>query len=396
MNNTDITNKLNELASNWEQFKVVNDRRLYEIEQKGGSDPLTVQHMHKLNSRIDEQENAITQLQLHHQRPNMAKFIPFSDQEHKTAFCQYVRKGQGIDALRHLEQKALSGIHLADSENGYLITSQMAEQIADDLASLSPMRQLASVTEIATDALELLDSNVDNMAGWTAEVQDYNNTSSVKIDKKLIPVHELFAQPKVTQKLLDDPRIDIEKWLAQKLTEVFLAKENHAFINGDGAGKPQGILAHKQGSAVNEIEAIPCGNKGSFTADNIIKLFYSLPEQYAVGAKFLMSRSAVQMARTLKDNNNNYLWQPRLQESAPDLLLGAEVVLSTDMPAVTANNTPIIYANFKRGYHIADRHAVRILRDPYTDKPFVKFYSTKKVGGGVVNPVAIKVLKLSN
>lgn len=396
MNNTDITNKLNELSANWEQFKVINDRRLHDIEQKGGADPLTIQHMHKLNSRIDEQESAITQLQLHHKRPSMDKFMPITTQEHKTAFCQYVRKGQGVDSLRHLEQKALSSIHLADSESGYLITSQMAEQIAADLQSFSPLRQLASVTEIATDALELLDNNIENIAGWTAEVQDYNTTSAVKIDKKLIPVHELFAQPKVTQKLLDDPRIDIEKWLAQKLTEVFLAKENDAFINGNGIGKPQGILAHKQGAAANEIEAIICGSKGTFSADNIIKLFYSLPEQYAVGAKFLMSRSALQMVRTLKDSNNRYLWQPRLQESAPDLLLGTEVVLSTDMPAVANDSTPIIYANFKRGYHIVDRHAIRILRDPYTDKPFVKFYSTKKVGGGVVNPAAIKVLKLSN
>ncbi len=397
MSITDITNKVNELSTNWEQFKVVNDRRLHEMEKKGSADPLTMQHMHNINTKLDEQSHAIAQLQLCYSRPSAANIdSPIPNKEHKTAFCQYVRKGQGADALDRLEQKALAGMHLADSESGYLITSQMSEQIAADLAAASPLRQLASVTEIATDALELLGNNVENMAGWTAEVQDYNATSNVKIDKKLIPVHELFAQPKVTQKLLDDPRIDIEKWLAQKLTEVFLAKENEAFINGNGTGKPYGILAYKQGIASGEIEAIASGAKGTFTAESIIKLFYSLKEQYAVGAKFLMSRSALQMVRTLKDNTNRYLWQPRLQESAPDLLLGAEVVLSTDMPVVASDAMPIIYGNFKRGYHIVDRHAVRILRDPYTDKPFVKFYSTKKVGGGVVDFAALKLLKLSN
>ena len=272
----------------------------------------------------------------------------------------------------------------------------MNEQIYTDLVALSPIRQLASNAEIATDALELLDNESDNMAGWTAEVTDYNATSKVKIEKKLIPVHELFAQPMVTQKLLDDPRIDIEKWLAEKLAEVFLAKENEAFINGDGVGKPLGILTAAKSADKNKLETIKLSTKDHFTADDLIKLFYSLKEKYAATAKFLLSRSALQMVRSLKDTNNRYLWQPRLEEKASDLLLGAEVVLSTDMPNLGAGSMPIVYGNFKRGYYVVDRHAVRILRDPYTEKPFVKFYRTKKLRGGVVDFDALKILQLAN
>jgi len=229
-----------------------------------------------------------------------------------------------------------------------------------------------------------------------AESASRTDTNTPQINKKSISVHEIYAQPKATQKLIDDSAIDIESWIAEKVADIFSSTENSAFISGNGSGKPKGILAYTAGTAFGEIEQVDSEEDGVVTADSIVKLYYALKDEYAKNATFLMNRATVQAVRLLKESTTDqYLWQPGLAAGSPDTLLGVPVKQASDMPVPAADSLSIALGDFSRGYKIVDRVGMRILRDPFTDKPFVKFYTTKRVGGEVVNFEAIKLLKLA-
>ncbi len=396
MSLTEITAKLNELASHWEQFKVVNDRRLKEIEKRGSPDPLTTEQVHKLNNALDFYQDNIERLETAIYRPHAeskSQQSSSSEREYKQAFCDYLRKGSE-SRLGQLERKTLSAG--SDNDGGYLVTSYMSETMIKTIEDNSPMRQLASITSISTDALELIEDHDEASAGWTSETEARPDTKTPQIGKKIIPVHELYAQPKATQKLIDDASIDIESWLASKLTDIFVRMENSAFINGDGEGKPKGILACDNGKTWGKIEQITTGDPNNITPRSIFELYFSLREVYAVRAQFLMSRAAVQALRLLKDNTNGqYLWQPGLAAGNPDTVLGCVVARCADMPGLSKESVVMAFADFKSAYQIVDRQGIRILRDPYTDKPFVKYYTTRRVGGDVTNFEAIKLLRLA-
>lgn len=386
---SEIVNKLETLCRNWEEYKQVNDRRMYEIEKRGSCDPITANYLANLDNQLDMQKSNAS-------RPLSEKGgISINNKAslvHKQQFVEYLKKGNE-SGLLEIEKKALSSGN--NSEGGYLVTRSVTDFIANRLNTSSPMRSLASISVVAGDTLELVEDFDEANSGWTLETAARDETNSPQISKKIIEVHEIYAQPKATQKLLDDAFIDIESWLASKLADSFLSKENAAFINGDGIGKPKGILTYANGTGSEQIEQITCDSSG-FSADAIIKLFYSLHEQYAVNGKFLMNRSVLQAIRMLKNQSTGqYIWQPSLNESGHDTILGCEIVLAADMPAITASGPVVAFADFKAAYHIVDRQSVRILRDPFTDKPFVKFYATKRVGGDVVNAKAIKLLSIA-
>jgi HK97 family phage major capsid protein len=258
------------------------------------------------------------------------------------------------------------------------------------------MHKLANIQTISTDSLEIFEDRAEVAAGWTTESGAVSDTTTPTFGKKSIPVHELYAQPKATQKLIDDAAIDIEEWLADKVAAIFSKKENTAFVSGDGVGKPRGILTYTSGTSWGQIEQVASGVSAGVTADKIVELYYTLKEDYAVNASFLMNRSIVETVRQLKDTTNQYLWNPGLAFGAPDTLMGVPVHQAADMPVAAADSLSIACGDFKSAYQIVDRHGVRVLRDPFTDKPFVKFYSTKRVGGDVVNFEAIKLMKLGS
>ncbi len=394
---TRLTKQVDSLGSAWEQFKQVNERRINEIEKKGHADTLTVDQLNRINHMIDSQKQRLDGMETAMSRPAMGfdygRVVNAAEAEHKEAFCQYLRKGVEED-LVHLEKKALSAT--SDPDGGYLITPQMSAAIARTVHETSPIRQLASVETISTDSLEVLEDTGEAAAGWTTETGAFSETATPQFGKKTIPVHELYAQPKATQKLIDDSSINIEAWLGEKLTDIFSRKENTTFVNGDGIGKPRGILTYAAGTDWASIEQLVSTSNGAVTSDSVIKLYYALKEDYATRATFLMNRATVQQVRLLKEaTTNQYLWQPGLTAGAPDTLLGLPVMQAADMPAPATGSLSIALADFRRAYQIVDRYGIRILRDPYTEKPFVKFYSTKRVGGDVVNFEAIKLLKLS-
>lgn len=399
MSITEITDRVHALGNAWEQFKQVNDQRLQEIERKGVADPLHSEHLNKINHALDHYKHRIDALETAQARPGKElagmgyKAVDGNVSEYKKAFCNYLRKG--MDAgLEHLSTKALSVG--SDPDGGYLVTPSMTGRIIKLVEEASPFRALASIESISSDGLEILEDQDDAAAGWTTETGTVSDTATPQVGKRTISVHELYAQPKATQKLVDDSAIDIENWLSEKVAAIFARKESTAFVNGTGSGQPRGILTYTAGDAWGEIEQINSGTDATVTADGLINLYYSLKEEYASRASFLMNRSVTQSIRLLKESTTDqYLWQPGLAAGSPDTLLGVPVAQSTDMPAAALDSLSVALADFSAAYLIVDRVGIRTLRDPFTDKPFVKFYTTKRVGGDVTNFEAIKLLKLA-
>lgn len=399
MSMTEVKARVDQMGSAWEEFKRVNERRLGEIEKRGSADCLTDQHLARLNSRMDEYKQRVDSMETAMLRPANGADTPYlgdagAAQAHKQAFCNYLRKGIESD-LVSMESKALSVS--SDPDGGYLVTPTVSERIVQTVFETSPIRNLASIEVISSDALEIIEDKDEAVAGWTTETASISNTDTPEIAKKTIPVHELYAQPKATQKLIDDSSIDIEAWLAAKVSDIFVRKENTAFISGNGVGKPRGILSYDAGTSWGQIEQVDSGSAGAVTADKLLELYYSLKEAYAIRANFLMNRATVEAVRKLKDaTNEQYLWQPGLAAGAPDTLLGVPVSQAADMPVPATDSLSIAVADFASAYQIVDRTGIRVLRDPFTEKPFVKFYSTKRVGGDVVNFEAIKIMKLAS
>ena len=392
-----VTDKVNTLGTAWEQFKQVNDARLRDLERKGHADPLYLEHLAKISQTLDNQKSRLDAIETAAARPGAelagSPMIGAAANEYKTAFVNYLRKGAegGLEAIA---TKALSVG--TDADGGYVVTPHMSETIVRIITEISPMRSLASVETISTDSLDVIEDTQLPGAAWVAETDARSDTTTHQIGKNSISTHEMYAQPKATQKLIDDASIDVEAWLATKVAEKFAALEATAFISGDGSGKPKGILAYAAGTSFGQIQQIVSGTSAEVTSDGLINLYYALKDEYAKNATFLMNRSVIQAVRLLKNaTTDQYIWQPGLAAGAPDTLLGVPVAAAADMPVAAANSLSVAVGDFKRGYKIVDRVGIRMLRDPFTDKPYVKFYTTKRVGGEVVNSEAIKLLKLS-
>jgi HK97 family phage major capsid protein len=310
--------------------------------------------------------------------------------EYIKAFRNYLRKG--MDAgLESLQIKAITVG--SDPDGGYLVPPTMAHQIASILQA-SPIRQLSSVETITADALELIDDHDQAVAGWTTENEIPAETSTPLLTQRSIPTHELYAQPKATQKLVEDSAINIEAWLSNKIADIFGRSQNLAFVGGSGIGQPRGFLSC---AASGILQTVKSGSDSSITADALSSLFYSLNAAYSKRASFVMNRETAQTVRMIKQpSTGQHLWQPALSAGSTDTLLGVPVHTINEMPAASAGSLPIALGDFQAGYQIVDRKGIRILRDPFTEKPFVKFYATMRVGGDVVDGDAIKVLRMAS
>jgi len=391
-----IEEKVNTLATAWEQFKSVNDARLAEIEKRGSADVLFTAQLEKISTVLDSYKSDVDQVKAAVARPadgakTEAKNTAAVD-EYKQAFNMYLRKGHE-KGLEDLQLKALSVG--TDPEGGYLVTPQMSSDITKIIFESSPIRQLASVETISTDSLDVIDDVQEFGAGWTGETTAVTETTNALVGKRSIPVMDMFAQPKATQKLLDDAGVNIEAWLNEKIADRFARLEATAFVSGTGVSQPRGILTYASGTSWGQIQQVNSGTSGVVTADGVINLFYALKEGYMANASFLANRSVVGALRLLKETTNQYIWQPGLASGQPDTLLGRPVYMASDMPVAAANSLSIAVGDFKRAYKIVDRIGMRMMRDPFTEKPFVKFYATKRVGGDVTNFEAIKIQRLA-
>ena len=426
---SDLAAAIRSIEKSFEDFKANNDERLSEIENKGHADPLLEEKVNKNNAEI----SALTQkvqdaLKAADEAALAAQRLPTGKQadelnahaenaklfsnlvgspvdakefvDYKAAFSQYMRRGDAIkdNAVRN----ALSVG--SDPDGGYWVTPDMSGRIAELVYETTPMRQLANVQNISTDALEgMNDLDQAGSGGWVSEIGSRSDSTTPQIGKWRIPVHELYAQPKATQTILDDASVNVESWLSMKVSERLSRVQNDAFLNGDGAGKPRGLLTYSHGtpssSTWNVIEQTASGAAGDFAAsdpgDKLIDLVFSLKSAYRGNAQFLMNRATVSEVRKLKDGQGNYLWQPEFTARQGGLLLGYGITEGEDMPDIAANSLSIAFGDFNQAYQIVDRMGIRVLRDPFTDKPYIKFYTTMRVGGDVVNFEAVKLMKFA-
>lgn len=323
--------------------------------------------------------------------------------EYKKSFWNFVRKGD-VALLSDAERKAMSAG--TDPDGGYLLPTPTVGRMVQRIHEISPIRQIANVMTISTDALEGIDDLDEAEAGWVGETQTRTDTATPQVGKYRIEAHEIYAQPKATQKLLDDAAVDVEAWLIDKASRRFNRMEGAAFITGNGILKPKGFAAYTTVATADgtrawgQLEHIKTGVNGAFAAsnpaDHLFDLIGAFKDEYLANARFVTRREVLTLIRKFKEATTNaYMWQPGLQAGQPDKLLGYEVTKAQDMPAVATDSLSLAFGDFKEGYQIVDRIGVRTLRDPFTDKPFVKFYMTKRVGGGVTNFEAIKFLKFA-
>jgi HK97 family phage major capsid protein len=392
----EIKDLIEKQGTAFEEFKKANDARLNEIEKKGAADPLLTEQVNKLNTALEEQKKAMEALQTAASRPGAGAGEEGKEKpelaEHKKAFIDYLRKGNDAN-LGEMQTKALSVG--SDPDGGYLVTPTMANIITKIVNETSPLRALASVQTISSDSLDTIDDVQLMGGGWTGEQDSRSETTTAQIGKRNIPVHELYANPRATQKLLDDANINIEQWLAEKIAEKLSLLENTAFVSGNGVSKPRGFLTYAAGTSWGQVQQVSSGTSADFGADDLISLFYTLKEPYQKNATFLMARATLANVRQMKGSDGQYIWQPALALGAPDLILGRPVVQASDMEAIGAASLSVAVADWKQAYQIVDRIGIRTLRDPFSAKPYVQFYTTKRVGGDVLNFEAVKLLKLS-
>ncbi|MDR1910315.1 MAG: phage major capsid protein [Holosporales bacterium] len=394
----DLRSTIDALYDAFAHFKAANDERLTTLERAQNVDPLTEEKLERINTQIDKAEETLRRANAFKKYLSTPLERNAEDAEHKELFLDYIRKG--IDGpLFAFEKKALSAT--SGKDGGFLIPAPSIDRVFAILSAHSPMRQVARSERISTDAVDILVDKDLPDASWAAETEERAETNTKDIAQIRIPVHELYAKPRATQKLLDDAQIDLESWLISRISEKMAALENSAFIVGDGEGKPKGFLSYdmteKDAWEWGKIEHVKSGANGAFPeripADFVINLMHALKSQYLSSAVWMMPRSTLAEVRKLKDpTTGHYLWQPSLDKT-PTTLLGYPIFIADDMPDLvnrTASSS-IAFGNFEEAYQIVDRQELRVLRDPYSAKPYVEFYTTRRVGGAVVNFEAIKV-----
>ena len=397
-----------EFMSAFDEFKASNEDRLAQIERRGAADPLTEDKQARIDAalqrQLDRQQQQINELTLKQARPAFARdgasASSFAAREHKAAFDAYVRRGDSA-ALRELEIKALSAG--SGPDGGYLVPPEVEHAIGRRLAAISPIRSLASVRVVSANVYKKPFMTSGPAVGWVGETDARPQTNSPVLDELNFPVMELYAMPAATPTLLDDAAVNIDEWIASEVELAFATQEGTAFVTGDGVNKPKGFLSYTtvandswQWSKLGYIATGVAGNwPVSNPSDVLVDLIYSLKAGYRQNGVFVMNRKTQSAIRKFKDTTGQYLWQPPAQAGGRASLLTFPVIESEDMPDIGTDAFAIAFGDFIRGYLVVDRTGVRVLRDPYSAKPYVLFYTTKRVGGGVQDFDAIKLLKFA-
>lgn len=397
---SEVRGAMREFLSAFEQFKEANDERLEALEHKNSEDVLLVEKVDRINNEITEQKAKVDALSLKASRPALGESRLAMPDERKDAFHRYMRVGDAT-SIATLEAKSLNVG--TDAEGGYLAPEQTERLITAAVKDISPIRQIASVREIGANVFRKPVSNGEAAAGWVGETGARLETAAPTITAIDFPTMELYAMPAASQTLLDDSIVDIEQWLADEVQQEFAIQESAAFVNGDGVNQPKGFLDYTISEdsvrGAGELGYVATGVDGDFAAsdpsDALLDLIYAPKQAFRANGRFVLNRSVLGQLRKFKDADGNYLWQPSQNAGEPARLMGYPITEAEDMPDIAANSHAIAFGDFRRGYLIVDRVGVRVLRDPYSSKPFVLFYTTKRVGGGVQDFDAIKFLKFS-
>lgn len=423
-------------------FKAENDKQLEEIKKKGAADSVQKEHVDRINKELGDlsaqvdtfikaQEKRTDDLQLAMNRQGFgggdgqADVRALADRHAQTILA---RTGQRVemdtdsyteyaDAIKTLirrgPERITDSVRNAlsvgsDIDGGYLVEPDRLDRVVKRLFDTSPVRQYATVLTTSSDKVELpVDVNQAASGGWVGEKTAPSETATPGLGLQTIEVHEQYAEPQITQKLLEDAAFPVEAWLEAKIAEILSQTENTAFVTGNGVSKPRGFMGYT-GTAVTtadssrtwgKVQYLFTGASGAFAAsgagaDKLIDVVHAMKQQYRMGALWAANRLTFAEVRKLKDGDGNYLWSMGdIQKGQPSTLLGYGTAEFEDMAAMTANSFSMAFANFAKSYAIIDRLGMTILRDPFTSKPKVKFYTRKRVGGDVIDFDAIKYLK---
>jgi len=385
-----------EMMRTFAAFKESNDERIAALESRS-ADVLYDEKVERLNARLDE-------LTLKNARPVFASersaVTTQGAREHKSAFDVYMRNGESA-GLRQLELKAMSVG--SNPDGGYVVPVAIEKQIGERLTAISPIRQIAGVREISGNVYKKPFMTPGPAVGWVGETDARPQTTSPVLDSLSFPAMELYAMPAATATLLEDAAVNIDEWLAAEVEQVFAVQEGTAFVTGDGVNKPKGFLSYTNVANASwtwgNVGYIASGVAGAFPASNpsdvLVDLIYAVKAGYRQNGVFVMNRKTQATVRKFKDAQGNYLWQPPAQAGGQASLMTFSIVEAEDMPDVAANSYSVAFGDFRRGYLVVDRTGVRVLRDPFTAKPYVLFYTTKRVGGGVQDFDALKLLKFA-
>ena len=381
-----LTDAVEEMCRTWAEFQEENDQTAGRNEAALG----------KMNGRMDQLETAIRRADRTSAAPaERAGYGPETK-----AYFDYLRHGTrdepspGAGALSREEMKALTVGQ--DPTAGYLAPVEFAREIIKGEVEFSPLRTVARVRPTSRRALQLPKRTGTFGAVWTAESGTRSETEGLTYGLEEFPTHEMYALVDISEQMMEDSEFSLEEELQQEFSEQFAVTEGAAFVDGNGAGKPEGLL---QGTGVAETNSGSAGSiaDASGQANGLIDLYHGLKTAYALQGTWLLNRATLGEVRKLKDGQNNHVWQPGLANGIPNTILGQPYVEVPDMPDVAAGAFPIIFGDVRRAYTIIDRINLSVLRDPFTQATSgnVRFIARRRVGGQVVLAEAIRKLKVA-
>ncbi|BAB54388.1 phage major capsid protein [Mesorhizobium japonicum] len=401
---SDATKILAELQKTFESFKAENEAELKALKK----DVVQTEKVDKINAEITKLTTALAEIDQTIAALKLGGGSAAPDPtngEHAKAFNRYFRKGDAGN-LGELQVKAALTTQ-SDPDGGYLVPTETEKTIDRIMGVTSTMRQLATILPIGTSEYKKLVNMGGAGSGWVGEEEARPQTGTPTLRELIFTVMELYANPATTRTMLDDGIIDIGAWLADEVNITFAEQEGAAFVTGNGLKRPRGILAYPTVANANyswgNVGYVVTGAASDFLAptstvspaDALLDLLYGLKQGYRNNASYLSTDATMAKIRKFKDGQGNYVWAPPSANEKVPTIFGKPAYTDDNMNEIGTNTFPVAVGDFKRAYLIVDRQGVRVLRDELTNKPYVHFYTTKRVGGGISNFEAIKLLKCS-
>lgn len=385
-----------ELNKAFEEFKAKNDEQLdakFKDVVRSEEIEKINDHLAKVQAAMEDQARKLEAAQI-----GVSGDRKIDDPEYTKAFASYMRT-EDTSVQASLKKTP-------DSDGGFTAPVEWDRTITDKLVIVSPARQVFDVQQVSGTGFKKVFNLRGQASGWVGETDARPETNTSTFGSMTYSFGELYANPAITQQMLDDSEVDLEMWLAGEVDTDFAYQEAIAAVSGNGTNKPTGMLTYAAGgtnAGVHPLGSIAVTNSGlaaalpadTAGADVIMDLIYSLPTELSQMAGFIANRNTIKVIRKLKDGDGNYLWQPSFQAGEPATVAGYAMREYAAMPNIAANALPVAFGDLKRAYALFDRKGVTVLRDPYTNKPFVHFYTTKRVGGGLLNPEFVKLLKIA-
>ena len=382
----DGSRAVDEMMSAFEAFQQANDERLAELEARHAADVLLEEKIGRLDARL-------TDLQAAAGRPALPSAADDADMTRK-AFDGFVRHG-----TEHLELKAAAD---TSGDAGVFVPQHIEQQLHDALTAASPLARLARQRVVSANSVKIITHTSETEAAWAGETANRTQTDVPGLATVDIPLNELYANPAVTQRFLDDAAIDVEQWLLDSLALSFIDLENTSFVDGSGANQPKGLLqseTDRNAAAAGKVLSVKTGQRNGLPSSGevswLMETAFKLPPRYRAGAAWLMNARTLATVRNWRDGQGNHIWRPPVDAGSAGEILGFPVHDEPAMPDAAQNKLPIAFGDFSRAYTIVRKPQTQLIRDPYSNKPYVHFYATRQVGGAVVDPKAFLVVSVA-